>query len=177
MIVKVGLARSRRKRRAVDDVEIVDLVRAAPSVKHRGRRIVPHAGRSVLVGAVAGDALGIDLLHALRAGRFEDVRAPIDEKPALAQIVLVYSRCDPRDRQAPGVLYLVVELDAILMSWHVVQHHRHGHRVVEIVAIVLLGSGSPGRRIGEAPIDRQRNADARAGDVAAADEAARGLCS
>ena len=75
--------------RAVDDVEIVDLVSAAPSVKHRGRRVVPHAGRAVLVGAVACHALGIDLLHALRAGRFEDVRAAIDEKPALAQIVLV----------------------------------------------------------------------------------------
>ena len=35
----------------------------------------------------------------------------------------------------------VVEVDAIVVARHVMQNHRDGHRMVEIVAIVLLGAG------------------------------------
>ena len=56
---------------------------------------------------------------------------------------------------------------------HVVQDHGDRHRVVEVVAIDLLGLRTPGRLAGQAPVDRQRDADAGGCDVTAADEAAR----
>src|ERR1700722_10380540 len=40
--------------------------------------------------------------------------------------------------------------------------------MIEVVAVVLLGGGAPGRRVRQAPVDRQRYADARAGEVPAA---------
>ena len=125
--------------------------------------------------AVAGDTVGIDLADRRRAARLQDFAAAVDQITALVEVVLVRLQRYPGDRQAPGVDHLVVEVDAVVVLRHVVQHHGDGQRVAEILAVGLLGFGAPGRRAGQVPVDRQRDADAGRGDVAAGDEAARGV--
>src|SRR6185436_1027200 len=47
--------------------------------------------------------------------------------------------------------------------------------MAELLAIDLFGFGAPGRRAGQVPVDRQWNAYTGHGDVAARDEASRGI--
>ena len=132
-------------------------------------RVVPHTGRAVLVRAIAGHALGIDLLiaPAPAASRISAPRS-IRKRPCFRSFSCGVSVIRATGRPQAST-YLVVEIDAIVMLGHVVQHHRDRHRMVEIVAIVLLGGSAPGGRVRQPPVDRQRNADARTGDVAPAD--------
>ena len=89
MMVSVGLAPVPvGKGDPSTDVEVVDLVGPAPFVENRCRRIVAHPGGAVLVRAIAGDAVGIDLLDARGAGRLQDVGAAVDQVASLVEVVL-----------------------------------------------------------------------------------------
>ena len=128
MMVSVGLAPVPvGNGRAVDDVEVLDLVCPAPSVEHRGGRIVAHPRRAVLVRAVAGDPVGIDLLdrRGAAASRMSALRS-IRKRPWSRSFSCGF-RVIARDRQAPGVDHLVVEVDAVVVLRHVVQHHGDRH--------------------------------------------------
>ena len=102
-----------RERAAVDDEEVVHLVRPTVAVGHRGLGVVAHPGGAVLVRAVAGDLLGVHLGHVLAAGRLEDLAATVDQEAALGEVVLVRGQGDPRDREPPGVDDRVVEVDPV----------------------------------------------------------------
>ena len=73
--------------------------------------------------------------------------------------------------RSPRVLDLVVKLYATFVLRQIVQDHPDGKAMIIEVAIDLLGFSAPGGSARNAPIDRQRNANARASDVATADEA------
>ena len=174
MIVRVGLAPVPvGNGAAVDHEQVVDLVSPAVLVQYRGVRVVAHPGGAVLVRAVARHPLWVDPVDRRGTGRLQDVAVPVDQEPALLRSFSCVVERDPGDGQTPGVGDLVVELDPVVVLRHVVQHHRHRHAVVEELAVDLLGLRAPGRPAGQAPVDRQRDADAGAGDVTAADEASR----
>ena len=127
----------------------------------------------MLMRAVAGDPLDVDLLDLGRAGRLENLGVAIDQEPALGKVVRVGLEGDPGDRQAPRIRHPLIEVDTVLVLGHVVDDHRDRHAVVEIVAIDSLRLGAPGWPAGEAPVDRQWDPDPCGGDVAAADVATR----
>ena len=55
-----------RKRPAVDDKQVRDLMGLAPLVQHRSFRIIAHPRGAVLVRTVAGNAFGINTVDLLR---------------------------------------------------------------------------------------------------------------
>ena len=164
-----------RERAAIDDIEVVDLVRPAVAVQHRAVRVVAHPRRAVLVRAVAGDAVDVDLLHPARPRRLQDLGVAVDQKAPHREVVLVRAERDARHRQAPRVHLVVVEVDPVLVPRHVVNHHRDGHAVVVVEPVDVLGRRTPARRARKPPVDRQRDADAGGRDVAAADKTALGV--
>ena len=80
MMVSVGFGPCRSGTKTRRHIEVIDVMRTAVSVKHRGGRIVAHAGRSVLMRAIASDSLGVDLLNALRACGFQNVAGTINQE-------------------------------------------------------------------------------------------------
>src|SRR4051794_8011680 len=160
------------ERPAVDHKQVVDLVGPAVAVQDGRVGVVAHPGGAMLVGAVAGDAVDVDAVHLVRAGGLQDLGVAVDEPATHRQIVWVRGQGDPGDRQTPRVGHLLVEVDAVVVPGHVVYDHRHGHAVVEVLAVDALGFGTPQWTVRQAPVDREWDAHARAGDVTAAGEAA-----
>src|SRR5215212_6039065 len=168
----VGASRG-RERPTIHDKQVVNLVRLTVLVEYGRVGVVAHARSTVLVRAVARDALGVDAIGLLRPGGLQDLGVTVDNPAALRQVVGMRLERDTRDGQAPRILHIVVELHAVVVLGHVVEHHADGEAVVVKVPVHLLGFGTPRWTVREAPVDRERYSHARRRDVRTTHEAAR----
>src|SRR5882757_8364582 len=158
---------------AIDDEEILDVVRAAPFVDHRSRRIGAHARGAEQMPAAPGDR--IVAADVGGAGGFQNLPAARQPMRHHLAAVLADGVVDPRRGNAVAVFQVGIERDAVVLLRQVLADR--GHRdamAVELAehAVMIRAPRQDALLLARDRLEHRPGAAAELNAVAA-DEAAR----